>query len=222
MPTILIVDHQPVVRKGVSCLLREQFRSATLIEADGKEAALATLRKGNVELIVLEPDLPDTDGLRLINELQTKWPRTPVLVLTCARTGELARRALRAGAADFLPKAAPVAELTAMVASLLAADHTAVVDRTDGGRGPARVQEPEAESSDRHAPLSDRELQVLRLLAHGYSAQRVAQLLCISAKTVNSHRRHIYHKLGLATVSELTSYAYRHRLVRCRRLSGDP
>jgi DNA-binding CsgD family transcriptional regulator len=72
-----------------------------------------------------------------------------------------------------------------------------------------------------HAVLSDRELQILRLLAQGHTGPKIGRLLSISPKTVNTHRRNIYRKLGLSTASALLSYAYRHRLVPCRRISSE-
>ena len=119
MPTIRVVDPQPVVRHGIGCLLREQLEGAIFIEAGSAGGALAVVRERNLDLIILGPDLPGTDGLRLVRELRARQPRAPILAFTGLTADAFVERVLRAGAAGFLSKASPVSELAATVGCLL-------------------------------------------------------------------------------------------------------
>jgi DNA-binding NarL/FixJ family response regulator len=217
MPTVLIIDPQPVVRKGLGWALQKALHGVALVEADGAGAARRAVRVRRIDLIVLEPDLPDADGLRFIKELRAQRPDTPILVFSALAAGEIARRAVGAGASAFQHKDASLQALGQMARELLAG-HRRVGPVTEP---PTPVPGPRAEPTAPSATLSDRELQVLRLLSQGRSAPEVARVLSISPKTVNTHRRHIYRKLGLDSVSALAAYAFRHGLVPNRRVSSE-
>ena len=119
MPVILIVDPHPVVRHGIACLLREQLEFVTCIEAECAGGALKVVRENALDLIILEPDLPGADGLRLVKELRARQPRAPILAFTGLIADEFVERVLRAGAAGCLCKESPVSGLAGMVDCLL-------------------------------------------------------------------------------------------------------
>jgi DNA-binding NarL/FixJ family response regulator len=220
MATILVIDHHSVVRRGICCLLRDHLDGPTFIEADGAAGALRAIRAQSIDLTILEPYLPGTDGLRLIRELRERQRQTPMLAFSGLTQRELAHRTLRAGATGFLSKEAPLTELVASVTRFLTRSSA------PQARGAHSLADPCPERAEIvhpavHTPLSDRELQILRFLAQGKSAPVIGRLLLISPKTVNTHRGHIYQKLGVASTSELTSYAYQHGLVPCRRVSSQ-
>jgi two-component system invasion response regulator UvrY len=217
MPAILVVDNQPVVRKGIGSALQEMLGPVTLAEAGDAGAALHALGDGEFDLIVVEPALPDADGLRLIKELRSRRPRTPLLAYSALAESQNRARIERLGA-TFLAKTAALDELRLAVARALAGPQHVV---GAGSAGKLAVAVARQGPDPPHARLSNRELEVLRLLAHGRSAPQAGRLLNISAKTVNTHRQHIYRKLGVSTPSELTGYAFRNGLVSNRRLSSD-
>lgn len=217
MPAILVVDNQPVVRKGIGSTLQEMLGPVTLAEAGDAGAALRALGDGGFALIVVEPALPDADGLRLIAELRSRRPRTPLLAYSALAESPHRARIERLGA-TFLAKTATLDELRLAVSRALGGPQQVV---GAGSAGKLAVAAARQGPDPSHARLSNRELEVLRLLAHGRSAPQAGRLLNISPKTVNTHRQHIYRKLGVSTPSDLTGYAFRNGLVSNRRLSSD-
>jgi len=217
MPAILVVDNQPVVRKGIGSALQEMLGPVTLAEAGDSGAALRALGNGEFDLIVVEPALPDADGLRLVKALRSRRPRTPLLAFSTLAESAHGARIERLGAM-FLAKTASLDELRLAVTHALGGTHYAVsadsVSQLPGAAAGQGADPP-------HARLSNRELEVLRLLAQGHSAPQAGRLLNISAKTVNTHRQHLYRKLGMSTPSELAGYAFRSGLVSSRRLARE-
>ncbi|MGH9361300.1 MAG: LuxR C-terminal-related transcriptional regulator, partial [Thermoanaerobaculia bacterium] len=171
--------------------------------------ALARLRGDPWDLIVLDISLPGRSGLDLLREVEQAAPGVPVLVLSIHESDEYALRALRAGAAGYLTKDHTATELVQALRILLRGEtyiSRRVVERL--------VHEPPQDAErPPHEALSERELEVLRLLASGKAVKEVAATLSLSKSTVSTYRERVLKKLGLHSNTELTRYAVEHGLL---------
>lgn len=206
---IAIVDDHPIVRNGLKQLLGERPGLAVEGEAASAEEALSLVRKGEWDLVVLDIGLPGRSGLDLLRDLRKTRPRLPVLVLSVHAEEEFAVRTIRAGASGYLTKGCASEELLRAISLILAghkyispsvAEKLADEIRRDGGQAP-------------HDLLSDRELEVLSLIASGKTAKEVAAALAVSKSTVSTYRLRILEKLKLGSNAEITRYALQHGLV---------
>jgi DNA-binding NarL/FixJ family response regulator len=209
MISILIVDDHPVVRQGLKQILAEEFPSATFGEAQNAPEALDLVTRRRWDIVILDISLPGKSGLELLKELKRKKTTLPVLVLTMLTEEQLAVRVLKAGADGYLKKDNAPDELVRAIKIVLA-----------GGKyvNPTLAQALTfdlAVDTGRplHASLSDREYNVLCMIASGKTAREIAGDLCLSVKTINTFRGRILKKLNKRTNVELTRYAIENRLV---------
>ena len=200
---ILLVDDHRVVRAGLRMLLDAEPDLEVVDEAGDVRDAVFKARRHMPDLIVLDVRLPDGDGDEAIGRLQAEAPDAKVLILSMEDTGHHVRRAFGNGANGYVLKDAAEDELV-----------NAIREVAGGGRYlhpalGAKMVQAEIEERDRAAadPLSDREREVLRLLAEGHTNQEIAAQLYISVRTAETHRAHIMQKLRFTTRSELVRYA---------------
>ena len=207
---VLVVDDHPIIRDGLIRVLRRADGVYVEGEAGNAEEALALVRRTDFDLVVLDVSLPGRSGLDLLRDLRRLRPALPVLVLSVYAEDEFAVRAIRAGADGYLRKDCPVGELIEAVQLLL-----------DGRKfiSPS-VAEQLAQEIGReaggppHARLSNRELEVLSLVATGKSTKEVAAILGVSKSTVSTYRQRIFEKLNVRSNAEITRYALHHGLVK--------
>jgi DNA-binding NarL/FixJ family response regulator len=203
---ILVVDDHPITRRGLRALIEGEPDLSVCGEAAHAAVAMETVRQTRPHLVVLELMLGSSDGLDLLKQLHSRHADTPVLVFSGRDESLYAERAFRAGARGFVSKHEMPDVVIHAIRRVIAGERwmTERVARlfTDRflGTGSPRSESP-------LVPLSDRELQVLRLVGEGRSTRIVAAMLGISIKTVESHREHIKAKLGLDSASELARYA---------------
>jgi DNA-binding NarL/FixJ family response regulator len=210
MVRVLIVDDFPVVRRGLAEILSESLRDARVGEANTADEALELAGKEDWNLAVIDLGLPGRDGLWLLEELRRRHPGIPALVLSDYPEAQLAVRCLRLGAAGYVTKDSAPSELAAAARRTLAGRMYVPAALAENlanavGKGAARPS---------HEALSNRELQVLRLVAIGRSLKQIALDLKLSEKTVATYRARIAEKLRISTNVELTRYALRHNLVK--------
>ncbi len=205
----LITDDHPVVRRGIRELLEDEHLCSDIHEAKTGEEALDAVRRGPWDLMILDIALPDKHGLDVLKEAKLLQPRLPVLMLSLYPEKEFAMRAIKAGASGYLTKQSAPSELLAAVTRVL-----------QGGRYiTAVLAEQMANALETgagdvlHARLSDRELQVLRLLGQGRSVSVIAEDLCLSVKTISTYRARILEKLSCKSTGELIRYAIEARLI---------
>jgi DNA-binding NarL/FixJ family response regulator len=206
---ILLVDDHTVVRRGLKQILAEEFKRAVFGEARNAQEALDLVGTAPWNIVVLDITLPGRSGLDVMREIKKQRPRLPVLVLSIHPENQFAVRVLKLGAAGYMTKESAAEELVQAVKKVLA-----------GGR---YVSRPLAEtlatnlSSDAAKPpqelLSDREFQVLRLIAAGRIVSEIARELALSVKTISTYRGRILEKMGLRNNAELMHYAMQHQLV---------
>jgi DNA-binding NarL/FixJ family response regulator len=205
---ILIADDHAMLRRGLREILALEFPEATFGEAGACEETLSLVATGRWDVLVLDVFMPGRSGFDVLRDVEQRWPKLPVLVLSSAPEEQMAMRALRAGAAGYLNKQAAPEELARAVRKI-----------ADGGRYvSARLVDKLAADlvhpSDRpHLRLSDREFQVMQMIVAGKSVKTIAFDLALSPKTVSTFHTRILEKLGVANDVELVRYALEHNLV---------
>ena len=206
---ILIVDDHAVVRDGVRRLVDEQLGAAVFGEASTAQEALQLAQDAHWDAVVLDIALGARNGLEVLKALRQLRPRLPVLILSMHAEEQYAQRAFKAGAAGYITKDSPRAELV-----------TALTKVIHGGKYvSSRLAEQlvvgMANGTDhpRHEALSDRELEVMSLIASGKTVSQIAELLSLSDKTISTYRARILEKMHMKTNAELTYYAIQNKLV---------
>jgi two-component system, NarL family, invasion response regulator UvrY len=209
MKRILIIDDHAVVRDGVKKIFDEQPGAVVFGEASNRLEALQLAREQDWDLAVLDLSLGNQSGLDVLKELKEIRPHLPVLILSMHSEEQYARRAFKAGASGYITKDSSRAELAKAVNKVAAGGRyvtSALAERLvfDLGR-----------DSDRppHETLSDREFEVMRLIASGKTVTDIAGLLSLSDKTISTYRARLLEKMGMKTNAELTRYAIQNKLV---------
>jgi len=199
MIRVLIVDDHELLRAGLRSRLEREPGIAVVGEADTAERAVLMARKLQPDLILLDLLLPRKSGSDVIPELADVAPEARVLVVSSQAAPSSVRRALSAGAAGYLPKRSSDRDLVGAIR--LVADGAGYVDPELG----AKLVSPSGSAA--LEPLSERERDILHLLALGYTNQEIGKKLFISVRTVDTHRAHIMRKLRLETRAELVMFA---------------
>jgi two-component system response regulator NreC len=206
---VVLIDDHAVVRSGLRLLLDGQDDIEVVAEGGNAKDAIFRARALKPDVILLDVVMPGESGIEVLPQLLKESPESRVLVLSMQDDPSYVREAFAAGANGYVLKEAADEEVIAAVREIAAGGH--YVHPALGARMVA------ADAEDRAAaaadPLSDREREVLRLLALGHTNQEIAEHLYISVRTAESHRAHIMQKLRLATRAELVRYALTHGLL---------
>lgn len=209
---ILLIDDHPVVRQGVQMMLAAESTWTVVAEAATATAAIDLIRNPGFEcdLVILDLNLPDLNGFAVLDEIRRLRPQLAVLILSIQPAEHMAVRALKAGASGYLNKEAAPGELLNAVRAIAS--------------GKKYIGQNLAEwlafdvsghrESQPHERLSDREYQVLCLLAGGKSITEIAEMLSRSPNTISTYRSRIMQKMGIDTNAGLTQYALLHQLIR--------
>ncbi len=206
---VLIADDHTVVRHGLQEILNRKFTDVEAVEAKDSREAMQQFGARRWDLVLLDINMPGRSGLDVLEEMKRLQPRTPVLVLSAYPEQEFAIRAIKLGASAYLNKQSAFDELIAAVKKALAGGRyitTSLAERMADSLG-------SPDSGAPHETLSNREFQVLRLIAVGRSIKEIAAELNLSEKTIGTYRARISEKIGLSTNVELTRYALQHNLV---------
>jgi two-component system, NarL family, response regulator NreC len=202
---VVIADDHAVVRRGLRQILDTEEGFEVVAEASDLGGARRYLRGHHPDVLVLDLNLPEGLSLDAIPEIRAECPDTQIVVLTMQSEPAYARRALTAGALGYVLKEAAESELVEAVR------RAAIGDIYLNPRLGARMAaEPPPGPPD---GLSEREVEVLRMIALGHTNAEIAEELYLSVRTVETHRAHIQQKLRLGSRSELVRYALEHRLV---------
>ena len=206
---VLIVDDHAVVRSGLKLLLEAEGDIAVVAEAGSADEGVRAARLEKPDVVLLDVVMPGRSGIEATPELRKAAPSAKVLVLSMQDDPSYVREAFAAGASGYVLKEAADVELVQAVREV--ASGARYVHPALG----ARLAAAEVDAASRAAadPLSDREREVLRLLALGHTNQEIAKMLFISVRTAETHRAHIMQKLGLQTRAELVRYALANGLL---------
>ena len=206
---VLVVDDHLVVREGLKRILGESEHCVVAAEAASVNDALIWLRRRAFDVALLDLSLPGKTGLDLLKTIKQELPKLPVLILSAYREDHYAVRAFKEGADGYLNKESASASLIAAVRKVasggkyLTAELAERIAREVGTRDQGPV----------HQALSDREFEVLKLIARGASLKHVGEQLHISPKTVTTYRARIIEKTGLGNNAQLTRYMVENNLL---------
>ncbi|HLG14390.1 MAG TPA: response regulator transcription factor [Blastocatellia bacterium] len=209
MIKILIADDHTTVRTGLKQILVEEADVSEVGEARNAHEAIDLVRSRRWDLVVTDISMPGRGGLELLKEIKSEQPKLPVLVLSMHPEEQYAVRALKAGASGYMSKEAASDELVKAVRKILRggryiSDSVADLLAADIGEEAGRP---------RYETLSDREYQVMIMIASGKAVSDIAAELALSVKTISTYRARVLEKMGMKNNAELTHYAIQNRLV---------
>lgn len=210
---ILIADDHAIVRDGVRALLAQADDMVVVGEAPGGYEAIELSASLQPDLILMDIAMPGLGGLEATTEIRKRVPRAKIIVLSQYGDPEYVRRFLKAGVSGYVLKKAAGADLVAAIRAVMRGgmvlDPEIAREAVQEGGAPVGTDAPDA-----YDTLTDREKQVLKLVAEGRSNKEVAELLGISVKTAMSHREHVMLKLRLHNRTELIRFALRNGVIR--------
>ena len=203
---ILLVDDHPVVRKGLVAMIEAERGLKVVAEAGDAREAMGAITEHKPELAIVDLTLKDIGGLELIKQIKSSHPALPVLVLSMHDEKIYAERALKAGASGYIMKQELTERLITAIRTVMRGEiylsekmASRILGKMVGGR-----RDDDATPMDR---LSDRELEVFELLGRGLNTREIAKRLCLSVKTVETHREHIKEKLQIRDATKLIQQA---------------
>jgi DNA-binding NarL/FixJ family response regulator len=205
---ILLADDHAIVREGLKRLLTEKLDGAVFGEAKDAREALALGLAKPWDAVILDLSLPGRSGLDVLKDLRQKRPKTPVLILSMHPEDQFGVRAIKGGAAAYIVKeSAPEVLVDALKLAMAGRKFitAGIAERLaeDAGRDPDRAP---------HENLSDREYEVLHLIAQGHTVAGIARRLSLSAKTISTYRTRLLEKLRLKTTAQIIRYAFKNGL----------
>jgi DNA-binding NarL/FixJ family response regulator len=191
-------------------ILADEFSKATFGEARNAQEALNKIWKEHWDVVVLDITMPGRSGLEVLREIKKSKPKLPVLVLSMHPEGQFAVRVLKRGASGYMTKESAPEELVGAIKKVLAGGR--YVSPSLAEKLATYLSGGEAQKAPQET-LSDREFQVLRLIASGKIVSEIAKELSLSVKTISTYRSRILEKMGMKNNAELMHYAMQHQLV---------
>lgn len=206
---VLLVDDHPILRRGLKDLLLREIEDVDCGEAHDASEVLTAIQDPKWDLVILDITMPGRSGLDVLQDIKAVRPRLPVLILSMHPEEHYAKRVLRAGASGYMNKETAPDELVTAVRKLVAGGRyvsgsLAELLARDLGEDPRRPL---------HEGLSDREFEVLRMLASGKTVTRISEELHLSVTTVSTYRARLLEKLNLTSTASLIQYAIVNHLV---------
>lgn len=210
---VLIADDDAYVRRGLREIILEEYGDAEIVEARNAREAIDLVRRRERErfwdVMVLDINMPGGSGIEVLKEVKKDYPKLPILVLSGHSEDEYAVRTLKAGASGYLTKETAPEELIAAIKKALAGGkyisasvaEKLVFDLENAGDRPL------------HETLSDREYQIMRMIASGKGVSEIANELSLSIKTISTYRTRVLNKMKMSTNAQLTFYAIKNGLV---------
>ena|SRR6202171_956677 len=209
MIRVLIADDHAILRRGLKEILSRELEGAVCGEANDAQQAIAKLQSDQWDLVILDLSMPGRSGLDVLRDIKVMWPKLPILVLSMHPEDQYGKRILKAGAAGYMNKESAPEELIKAIRKVLA-----------GGRyvSPALAEKlaldlGEDMTSPSHETLSDREFEVLRMMASGKMQTQIAEELHLSVATVSTYRARILEKMKMTTTAQIMHYALSNHLV---------
>ncbi len=209
MLRILIADDHTVVRKGLIQILQEDFSNAVIEEVQDAEELIKKVMADRWDVVISDLSMPGRSGLEALQQIKLSFPDLPVLILSIHPEEQYALRALKAGASGYLSKDTAPDELVKAVQKVLLGKKyisQSIAERLANNISSNFTNNP-------HENLSDREFDVMKLLANGKSVSEIAEMLHLSVTTVSTYRARIMGKMKLKSNSDLTKYSIENNLI---------
>lgn len=209
MIRILIADDHAIVRRGLLNILQEEFPSAVIEEVGDAEDLVKKVMKEDWDIVITDLSMPGRSGLEALQQIRQYYPKLPVLILSVYPEEQYAIRVLKAGASGYLNKDLAPDELVKAVHRVLSGKKYITPS----------IAEKLASGFDYHSKkllhehLSDREFEVLKMLAAGKSVSDIGAMLHLSVTTISTYRARILAKMNMRTNADLTQYAIEHKLI---------
>jgi DNA-binding NarL/FixJ family response regulator len=210
---VILADDHRIFRKGLKSLLSDKAHIEVLAEADNGDEALRKAVEHKPHLVIMDIGMPKMDGIEATRQIRERLPTTEVVILSMHAKKAYIDQVLKAGAKGYVLKDSDEDNLIAAINTVHNGGYyldSPIADQVLSGYFGGKAKRELQEQAD---PLSEREKEVLRLLAEGHSNQEVADILCISRKTVENHRANIVRKTGVQGQVGLTKYAARIGLI---------
>lgn len=208
---IVIADDHQLMREGLSSLLSQQADIRVVGEAINGREAVQLAERENPDVVVMDVSMPDLNGIDATRQILSRSPRTRVIALSMHSDRQFVAEMFRAGARGYLLKDSAFEELASAI-TRVAKDETYIAPRISGFRLEDYTRKEERGEPLLAPRLSEREREVLQMMAEGKGTKEIAADLHLSAKTVETHRQHLMDKLEMYSVAELTKFAIREGL----------
>jgi len=208
---VLLAEDHTIVRKGLRSLLDDETEIEVVGEAEDGQQAIEQVQRLLPDVVMMDITMPVLNGLEATRQIKKLFPQVRVLVLTVHSTEEYIFQILQAGASGYVVKQAAVSELVQAIQTVYRGDSflSPSISRQVVEEYGRRAEAME----DKYHKLTDREREVLQLIAEGHTNREIASLLRVTVKTVEAHRAHLMDKLGLHSTADLTKYALRKGII---------
>jgi len=209
MIRVLIADDHAIVRRGLIEILLRELKDSVCGEAENAQQVLAQVQSHSWDLVILDVSMPGRSGVDVLTDLKIAKPKLPVLVLSMHPEDQYGKRVLKAGASGYMNKNSAPEELIKAIRKVLAGGRyvsQALAEKLALDLSEKHVQFP-------HESLSNREFEVLRMIASGKTVSQIADGLHLSVATISTYRARILEKMNMTTNAELMHYAFRNHLV---------
>ncbi|WP_346858350.1 response regulator transcription factor [uncultured Draconibacterium sp.] len=206
---VLIADDHSIVREGLKQILKEVISNAVIDEATNGDDALEFIKKQEYDFVIMDISMPGKSGLDVLNIIKEREIVSKILVLTMHPQEQYAIRALKLGASGYLCKSSLYEELAIAIKTILSGKRYISTSLAES----ILFDSLEDRNKSPHEKLSERQFQIMRMLANGKSVSEIASQLFISDKTVRTHRIRILEKMNLKNNAELIVYALKNNLI---------
>jgi two-component system, NarL family, invasion response regulator UvrY len=209
MIRVLIADDHAILRRGLIEILMRELKDPVCGEAEDAQQVLAQVRSHDWDLVILDLSMPGRSGIDVLTDLKLARPKLPVLVLSMHPEDQYGKRVLKAGASGYMNKNTAPEELIKAIRKVLSGGRyvsAALAEKLALDLNEDHVRPP-------HDNLSDREFEVLRMIASGKTVTQIAEELHLSVATISTYRARILEKMNMTTTAELMRYAFQNHLV---------
>jgi DNA-binding NarL/FixJ family response regulator len=208
---ILLADDHQIMRDGLRSLIEKRPEMEVVAEAENGRAAVKLTRRLRPDVIVMDINMPDLNGIDASRQIVAEFPGTKIIVFSMHTDHQFVAGALKAGVSGYLQKDSAFEELEQAI-RVVASNQTYLSPSIAGDVVKGYVDKMMTDESADPALLTEREREVVQLYAEGHATKQIAERLNLSVKTVETHRRHIMQKLNITSIAELTKFAIREGL----------